>query len=106
MTLLLNEAYATLMDESLRGTYNEAHSHKAAMRAAGHTTFTGSPFSQWVGPDRPQGLFVDETVCIGKKLLLCFIFGAEKRNFVSSLSRSCLPETSICFFLNTYRSKN
>lgn len=65
MTLLLNEAYATLMDESLRGTYNEAHSHKAAMRAAGHTAFTGSPFSQWVGPDRPQGIFVDENVCIG-----------------------------------------
>ncbi|KAG0580068.1 hypothetical protein KC19_4G144700 [Ceratodon purpureus] len=65
MTLLLNEAYATLMDDSLRGTYNEAHSHKAAMRAAGHTMFSGSPFSQWVGPDRPQGIFVDENVCIG-----------------------------------------
>ncbi|XP_024370268.1 chaperone protein dnaJ C76, chloroplastic [Physcomitrium patens] len=65
MTLLLNEAYTTLMDVSLRGIYNEAHSHKAAMRAAGHTTFTGSPFSQWIGPDRPQGIFVDENVCIG-----------------------------------------
>lgn len=66
MTLLLNEAYTTLMDVSLRGIYNEAHSHKAAMRAAGHTTFTGSPFSQWIGPDRPQGIFVDENVCIGE----------------------------------------
>lgn len=65
MTLLLNEAYATLMDDRLRGTYNEAHTHKAAMRATGHTTFSGSPFSQWVGPDRPQGIFVDENVCIG-----------------------------------------
>jgi hypothetical protein len=73
MTLLLNEAYATLMDESLRGTYNEAHSHKAAMRAAGHTAFTGSPFSQWVGPDRPQGIFVDENVCIGRKRFLCIL---------------------------------
>jgi len=74
MTLLLNEAYATLMDASLRGIYNEAHSHKAAMRAAGHTTFSGSPFSQWVGPDRPQGIFVDENVCIGESFLymLCF----------------------------------
>jgi len=65
MTLLLNEAYATLMDDMLRGTYNEVHSHKAAMAAAGHTTFSGSPFSQWVGPDRPQGIFVDENNCIG-----------------------------------------
>lgn len=65
MTLLLNEAYATLMDDSLRGTYNEVHSHKAAMRAAGHTAFSGSPFSQWAGPDRPQGIFVDENICIG-----------------------------------------
>lgn len=65
MTLLLNEAYTTLMDDSLRGAYNEAHSHKAAMRAAGHTPSSESPFSQWVGPDRPQGLFVDENICIG-----------------------------------------
>lgn len=77
MTLLLNEAYATLMDSSLRGTYNEAHSHKAAVRAAGHTTFSGSPFSQWMGPDRPQGIFVDENVCIGESFLCMLVMFLE-----------------------------
>lgn len=65
MTLLLNEAYQTLMDENLRTAYNTVHSHKQSMRGAGYKTFTGSPYSTWVGPDRPQGVFVDENVCVG-----------------------------------------
>lgn len=88
MTLLLNEAYATLMDDSLRGAYNEAHSHKAAMRAAGHTTFSGSPFSQWVGPDRPQGLFVDENTCIGTPSIVFtseYLYVLPQTNIVQQL---------------------
>ncbi|KAL3692905.1 hypothetical protein R1sor_006556 [Riccia sorocarpa] len=65
MTLLLNEAYQTLMDENLRAAYNTAHSYKVTMRRAGQKDFTGSTYSMWVGPDRPQGLFVDENVCVG-----------------------------------------
>ncbi len=65
MTLLLNEAYETLMDENLREVYNNAHSHIVAMRASGHKSFSGSTYSNWNGPDRPQGIFVDENVCIG-----------------------------------------
>lgn len=58
MTLLLNEAYQTLMDENLRTAYNTVHSYKQSLRGAGYKTFTGSPYSTWVGPDRPQGVFV------------------------------------------------
>ncbi|CAM6103178.1 unnamed protein product [Calypogeia fissa] len=65
MTLLLNEAYQTLMDDNLRIAYNTAHSYKQAMKGFRHKTFTGSPYSTWVGPDRPQGIFVDENVCVG-----------------------------------------
>ncbi|KAL2634948.1 hypothetical protein R1flu_006427 [Riccia fluitans] len=65
MTLLLNEAYQTLMDETLRAAYNTAHSYRVTVRKAGHKGFTGSTYSMWVGPDRPQGLFVDENACVG-----------------------------------------
>lgn len=65
MTLLLNEAYQTLMDDNLRTAYNTAHSFKQAIRGSAYKTFTGSPYSTWVGPDRPQGIFVDENVCVG-----------------------------------------
>ncbi|MCO5587734.1 hypothetical protein L7F22_041686 [Adiantum nelumboides] len=66
MTLLLNEAYQTLISDELRHAYRfssfnagKVHNESANM------PYTGFAYSSWNGPDRPQGIFVDENSCIG-----------------------------------------
>ncbi|BBN04940.1 ferredoxin [Marchantia polymorpha subsp. ruderalis] len=85
MALLLNEAYQTLMDENLRAAYNTAHSYRVAIRKAGHKAFTGNTYSSWVGPDRPQGLFVDENACVGCRKC---VFAASN-TFIMDESTGC-----------------
>ncbi|KAJ7551091.1 hypothetical protein O6H91_07G133500 [Diphasiastrum complanatum] len=65
MTLLINEAYQTLIDDDLRVKYNAIHSHRTTMDKAKRASYNGTLYSKWNGPDRPQGLFVDENTCIG-----------------------------------------
>ncbi|XP_002971106.2 chaperone protein dnaJ C76, chloroplastic [Selaginella moellendorffii] len=69
MTLMLNEAYQVLSDERLRSKYDASQPHLASTRTMNYyyskPSFTGSMYSTWNGPDRPQGIFVDENVCIG-----------------------------------------
>jgi hypothetical protein len=95
MTLLLNEAYQTLMDDSLRSAYNADHSYKSAITGR-YKTFTGSPYSTWVGPNRPQGIFVDENVCIGRDKPF------EEPSFIIAIRISW--ESSVCIRL--YRVPN
>lgn len=66
MTLLLNEAYQTLISDELRHAYrfSTSKASKAHDGTAG-ASYTGFAFSSWNGPDRPQGIFVDENSCIG-----------------------------------------
>lgn len=65
MTLLLNEAYQTLVRDDLRHAYTVSRSKVGAHDWPVQSSFTGVPTSTWNGPDRPQGIFVDENVCIG-----------------------------------------
>lgn len=57
MTVLLNEAYRSLMSDHERISQN--------VSSGINGQFTGSAYSSWNGPDRPQALFVDEVTCIG-----------------------------------------
>lgn len=61
---LLNEAYRTLMDTHRRAGY-DLRWREAEL--AGYVGFTGRPISDWTGPERVQGIFVDENKCIGKR---------------------------------------
>ena len=63
MTLLLNEAYKTLTSNELRRAYSSSNPNT---RGTSEYSYTGFSYSAWNGPDRPQGIFVDENACIGK----------------------------------------
>eukprot|EP00271_Cylindrocystis_brebissonii_P005151 TRINITY_DN1709_c0_g1_i1.p1 TRINITY_DN1709_c0_g1~~TRINITY_DN1709_c0_g1_i1.p1 ORF type:complete len:570 (+),score=113.06 TRINITY_DN1709_c0_g1_i1:134-1843(+) len=62
MALLLNEAYNTLMNDRRREVYENQWRSAASL---GYVGFTGQPRSEWNGPDWPQGIFVDESTCVG-----------------------------------------
>ncbi|PIA61784.1 hypothetical protein AQUCO_00200048v1 [Aquilegia coerulea] len=61
-TLMLNQAYHVLMRENLRKDYDASI---GKMRGEFAREYTGSGYSSWNGPMRPQALFVDETACVG-----------------------------------------
>eukprot|EP01018_Ginkgo_biloba_P003368 Gb_02355 [translate_table: standard] len=61
MTLLLNEAYQILMRDDTRTRYDVSNGKRSETEGQ----FTGSAYSSWNGPERPEALFVDENACIG-----------------------------------------
>lgn len=71
--MVLNEAYRTLMDSHRRAGY-DLQWQEAEL--AGYVGFTGRPMSAWEGPERVQGIFVDENVCIGEKEVTCIVISS------------------------------
>lgn len=69
ISVLLNQAYKTLMDSNLRQQYNtELHLFNEI-----HGVFDGKPMSTWCGTNHEQrAIFVDETTCIGTPPRECF----------------------------------
>ena len=67
LAVLLNSAYATLSDVSVRAAYQKTV--ELARRAfVGGSQFDGRPVSEWAGPrDEARAIFVDESTCIGCK---------------------------------------
>lgn len=67
LAVLLNSAYATLSDDSVRAAYQKTV--ELARRAfVGGSQFDGRPVSEWAGPrDEARAIFVDESTCIGCK---------------------------------------
>eukprot|EP00210_Caulerpa_lentillifera_P004250 g4054.t1 len=64
VSVLLNQAYKTLMDSTLRQQYNE----ELHLFNQSHGVFDGKPVSTWGGSNQEQrAVFVDETSCIGCK---------------------------------------
>lgn len=69
ISVLLNQAYKTLMDSNLRQQYNtELHLFNEL-----HGVFDGKPMSTWCGSTHEQrAIFVDETTCIGTVMIVRF----------------------------------
>lgn len=83
MTLLLNEAYQTLTSDNLRHAYSSTRSKANGFDKPAQASFTGFTYSKWSGPDRPQGIFVDENSCIGCREC---VFRAGKTFFMDESS--------------------
>ncbi|CAL9114094.1 unnamed protein product [Musa textilis] len=61
-TLMLNQAYRTLMREESRSRYDTACGRRSEWSGS---KYSGLGYSSWNGPLRSQALFVDEHRCIG-----------------------------------------
>jgi ferredoxin len=67
LAVLLNSAYATLMDDIVREAYKKTVEASRRVFANG-SLFDGRPVSKWNGPDTERAaVFVDESACIGCK---------------------------------------
>ncbi|XP_024375974.1 chaperone protein dnaJ C76, chloroplastic [Physcomitrium patens] len=62
MSILLNDAYATLQDPMQRAAYDVKRVERAAFDG-----YTGKPlYSKWLGPEEEdRAIFVDESQCVG-----------------------------------------
>lgn len=62
MAILLNDAYATLSNPTLRAIYDVKRMERAAFDG-----YTGKPlYSKWLGPaEEDRAIFVDESQCVG-----------------------------------------
>lgn len=65
-TLMLNQAYRTLMREESRSRYDTACGRRSEWSGS---NFSGLGYSSWNGPLGSQALFVDEHRCIGGNLM-------------------------------------
>jgi ferredoxin len=67
LAVLLNAAYATLLDDAVRAAYRETVEASRRAFLGGHR-FDGKPVSRWNGAESERrAVFVDESACIGCK---------------------------------------
>ncbi|KAF9600182.1 hypothetical protein IFM89_005006 [Coptis chinensis] len=110
-TLMLNEAYQVLMKDSLRKDYDASIGNVGGQFGR---DFSGTGYSSWNGPMRPQALFVDENACVALGCARVKVqFGDDDKQIevaVDSCPVNCIhwvdkDELAVLEFLNHPRPK-